>query len=77
MSELDKLQKALSTALARSIGGQSRLLFDALQDLRLARDLSEGRLSRGERGLEITGTGEFCRDAVKEAYTVLGIAQAA
>ena len=76
MSELDKLERALWTALAGNVAGRSRVLFHALDDLRFSRDLTEGRLTPADEVIPITGVDEFYQDSVRQAYRVLGITPA-
>ncbi len=76
MSEIDKLESALWTALARSVTGRSRDLFYALDNLRVARDLADGRLMPDEKATRITGSNEFYEESLAQAHQVLGIAPA-
>jgi len=76
MTELDKLERALWTALAGSVAGRSRNLFHILDNLRFARDLVEGRLTPGDEAIPLTGVDDFFQDSVRQACHVLGIAPA-
>ena len=71
--ELDKLERALFTAVAQSIDGRAHDMFFALSNLRGTRDLAEGRWVPGPGAQVITGVEEYLAELVGEGYRLLGI----